>query len=56
MTDKRDLNRREFLRYLLALPAAGAALALTGCGTQTPAPAIASPGPDADTCRTNRHR
>lgn len=42
MTDKHDLNRREFLRLLLALQAAGAALALGGCGAETAPPAATS--------------
>lgn len=42
MTDKHDFNRREFLRYLLALPAAGAALALSGCGAQRIPPPTAA--------------
>lgn len=58
MTDKRDLNRREFLRHLLALPAAGAALALTGCGAPaptlaaTPAPTQTLPAPTATATAT----
>jgi len=45
MSDKFDLDRREFLRYLLALPVAGVALNLSGCGTSatTPAPSPATP-------------
>lgn len=42
MNDKSDLNRREFLRRVLALSAAGVALGLSGCGkpsADTPAPA-----------------
>ena len=39
MIDKDDFTRREFLRCLLALPAAGVALTLNGCGAETTAPA-----------------
>lgn len=47
MTDKHDLNRRDFLRYLLALPAAGVALTLNGCAAQVAAPAAATAAPAA---------
>ncbi len=47
MTDKHDFNRREFLRCLLALPAAGVALTLNGCGAQVTAPAAATAAPAA---------
>ena len=45
MSYKLDLNRREFLRRLLALPAAGVALSLGGCGAPatTPAPTPTAP-------------
>ena len=45
MSDKTELDRREFLLRLLTLPAAGVALSLSGCGApgNTPAPAPTSP-------------
>ena len=50
MIDKDDFTRREFLRCLLALPAAGVALTLNGCGAEITAPAataMASPAAPA---------
>ena len=47
MPNKFDLDRREVLRRLLELSAAGVALSLSGCGTQDDIPAPTPTTPPA---------
>ncbi|MBN1136451.1 MAG: hypothetical protein JXM73_07685, partial [Anaerolineae bacterium] len=54
MSNKFNLGRREFLRRLLELSAAGMALSLTGCATpeQAPSAQAETPAPAATTAAT----